>query len=145
MLRKMTYALIVVAGAILALMTIHPMATPIAGATITLPVAAITTAPIATLPACEYEDGSGQSLCVWDADTMGNGMGTDAIGGECAMGSVGIDSESISALCVKLWSIDSDSVQECTDIEFEASQDDAMRKALIAKGWNVSECFKAML
>lgn len=145
MLRKMTYALIVVAGAILALMTIHPMTTPQVGERIATPVAVTTTAPIATLPPCEYEDGSGQALCVWDADTMGNGMGMDAIGGECVMGSVGIDSESVSALCVKLWSIDSDSVQECTDIEFEASQSKAMRKALNVKGWNVSECFKAML
>jgi hypothetical protein len=120
-----------------------------------------TTAPSELLP-CEYEDGSGQALCMWDADTMGNGVGTDAVGGECAIGSVGIDSESVSALCVKLWAkpashveldngASSDThngkalVQECTDIEFEASQDKDMRNELNNDGWNVEECFKAML
>ena len=27
------------------------------------------------LAACRFEDGSGQSRCVWDARTMGNGVG----------------------------------------------------------------------
>lgn len=30
-------------------------------------------------PACEYEDGSSQKVCVWDARHMGNGVGTSAI------------------------------------------------------------------
>ena len=31
------------------------------------------------LPACKFEDGSGQSVCYWDADTQGNGKGHDVI------------------------------------------------------------------
>lgn len=56
------------------------------------------TATVPSLPSCTHEDGSGQALCVWDADTQGNGMGTDAVSGECA---IGTDAE--NALCVKLW------------------------------------------
>lgn len=31
------------------------------------------------IPACKNEDGSGQTSCYWDADTMGNGRGTDFV------------------------------------------------------------------
>lgn len=31
------------------------------------------------LPACEYEDGSSQRVCVWDARHMGNGIGRSVI------------------------------------------------------------------
>lgn len=35
---------------------------------------------IAPLPACEYEDGSGQAeTCIWDAGNMGNGVGDSFI------------------------------------------------------------------
>ena len=56
-----------------------------------------------TLPTCTHEDGSGQALCTWDADTQGNGMGIDATSGECAVGNPGIDTDYASALCAKLW------------------------------------------
>jgi hypothetical protein len=140
MLRKMTFILIVVAGAILALVTIRPMATPIAGATITLPVAAT---PSATLPPCEYEDGSGQALCMWDASESGNGMGTDAIGGDCSIATVG--SNEASALCVRVYADDASHVSECLDIAYEAEIDKAKRIELKNEGWTITECFKAML
>ena len=31
------------------------------------------------LPPCQYEDGSGQNACVWDAHTPGNGIGNDVV------------------------------------------------------------------
>jgi hypothetical protein len=30
-------------------------------------------------PACEYEDGSSQKVCIWDAKHMGNGEGKSGI------------------------------------------------------------------
>lgn len=33
----------------------------------------------AAVPACIYEDGSGQAICVWDAKHMGNGNGKSFI------------------------------------------------------------------
>lgn len=30
-------------------------------------------------PACEYEDGSSQRLCVWDAKHQGNGQGRSSL------------------------------------------------------------------
>lgn len=30
-------------------------------------------------PACQSEDGSGQRVCVWDAHTMGNGIGHSVV------------------------------------------------------------------
>jgi hypothetical protein len=39
----------------------------------------------ASLPACEYEDGSSQAICVWDGRHQGNGEGSSVLiinGGE---------------------------------------------------------------
>lgn len=30
-------------------------------------------------PACEYEDGSSQRYCIWNASVQGNGQGTSGI------------------------------------------------------------------
>jgi hypothetical protein len=38
-----------------------------------------TGAPLGHLPACKYEDGSGQKACVWDAKHMGNGSGRSGV------------------------------------------------------------------
>lgn len=32
-----------------------------------------------TVPACEYEDGSSQAICGWDAGSAGNGVGESFI------------------------------------------------------------------
>ena len=40
---------------------------------------ALILAPSQGLPQCTHEDGSGQSACYWDADTQGNGKGTDYV------------------------------------------------------------------
>lgn len=29
------------------------------------------------VPLCEFEDGSGQEMCMWDASREGNGIGSD--------------------------------------------------------------------
>lgn len=123
------------------------------------PITLVTVAPIAvTLPPCENEDGSGQMLCLWDASESGNGEGTDAIGGDCSVATLG--SEDASAWCVRLYvmpathtdnangsSVDVPNgaalVNECTDIAFEGSQDESAQNALDAEGWNLTECFKA--
>jgi hypothetical protein len=123
------------------------------------PITLVTVAPIAvTLPPCENEDGSGQMLCMWDASERGNGEGTDAIGGDCSVATLG-DMEA-SAWCVRLYAMpathtdnaDGSSVDvpngaalvsECTDIAFEASQDVSAQNALDSEGWNLTECFKA--
>lgn len=31
------------------------------------------------IPACVHEDGSGQGLCLWNAQTQGNGQGTSVV------------------------------------------------------------------
>jgi hypothetical protein len=157
MIRKAIYALIVFAGAAMALATIHP-------ATAVTSISQVHSTPIATptLPACEHEDGSGQALCMWDAQSMGNGLGTDAVSGECAVDSIGIDSESTSALCVRVWEMDARTVQlsdgafaeypkgnelvgECSDIEWEAVKDKTVREELNADGWTMAECLRGML
>lgn len=38
-----------------------------------------------TLPACGTEDGAGQALCMWDAQSMGNGQGTTVVSGDCSL------------------------------------------------------------
>ena len=54
-------------------------------ATLTIPLlvtsGAIASLPIPTtsLPVCEYEDGSSQAACVWDASEEGNGVGRNLI------------------------------------------------------------------
>ena len=111
-----------------------------------------------TLPACTYEDGSGQALCMWDASEQGNGMGMDVIAGDCSIGTVG--SVDASNACLTLWamperttyladgavSVTSEGrvlVDDCLTIEFEATQDNAIREELNSEGWNLAECFKA--
>lgn len=111
-----------------------------------------------TLPACTYEDGSGQPLCMWDASEQGNGMGTDVIAGDCSIGTVG--SVDASNVCMVLWymgerttylangavsvtSKGSVLVDDCLTIEWEASNDKSIREALNSEGWNLTECFKA--
>lgn len=118
---------------------------------------AIDSAP--SLPMCTYEDGSGQALCMWDASELGNGEGTDVIAGDCSLGTVG--SIEASNECLTLWAMGERTtyladgavsvtskgsvlVDECLTIEFEASQDKAIREALSNDGWNLTECFKAM-
>lgn len=114
------------------------------------------TAP--SLPTCTHEDGSGQALCMWDASEQGNGLGTDAIAGDCSVATVG-DADT-SAACMRLWvqpaitmtlsdgatselMNGSVLVSDCLDIEYEAEQDNAIREALNDEGWNLQECFKA--
>jgi hypothetical protein len=156
MLRKISYPVLILVGALIALLTIHP-ATPVHTA-VSLPTASTSATPAATptLPACESEDGSGQALCMWDASESGNGEGTDAVGGECAMGSVGITTKALSALCVRVWSIPAytrgnDSwngkgmVSECTDIEWERQSDKESASILKEDGWTLEECLKGML
>lgn len=103
-----------------------------------------TDAPSA-LPMCTYEDGSGQSLCMWDASELGNGMGTDVIAGDCSIGTVG--SVDASNACLTLWGMDNGPVlvDECLTIEFEATMDEAYRESLINDGWNLTECFKVFM
>ena len=52
-------------------------------ATLTIPLlvtsGAIASLPSGNLPACEYEDGSSQPACVWDATEEGNGIGRSLI------------------------------------------------------------------
>ncbi len=99
--------------------------------------------PTVTLPACIHEDGSGQALCTWDASEQGNGVGTDAVAGDCSVGTVG-DMDT-SAWCMRLWDKDNGNeyVDDCLTIAFEASQNGAMRIELKNDGWNLAECFKA--
>jgi hypothetical protein len=157
MIRKGITALIILTGAVWALLTIHPAtpATPISG-TMTHVSASVDVAP---MPACTYEDGSGQALCMWDASEQGNGMGTDVIAGDCSIGTVG--SIEASNECLTLWAMGERTtyladgavsvtskgsvlVDECLTIEWEASNDKAIRESLINDGWNLTECFKAM-
>jgi hypothetical protein len=42
-----------------------------------LQVALLTSGP--AVPLCEYEDGSSQRICVWDARHQGNGVGSSAL------------------------------------------------------------------
>lgn len=111
-----------------------------------------------SLPACTYEDGSGQALCMWDASEQGNGMGTDVIAGDCSIGTVG--SVEASNECLTLWAMGERTtyladgavsvtskgsvlVDDCLTIEWEASNDKSIRQALNSEGWNLTECFKA--
>lgn len=49
-------------------------------------VAALVAATVSpdSIPPCEFEDGSGQAVCYWDAATSGNGRGESylMVGGE---------------------------------------------------------------
>lgn len=112
----------------------------------------------APLPMCTHEDGSGQALCTWDAQTQGNGMGTDVVAGDCSLGTV--HTVGASNACLTLWDMDvrisysedgsiseaakgSVLVADCLDIEYEATISEWVRNSLNNEGWNLEECFKA--
>lgn len=149
MIRKAITALILIAGAAWALSTIHP-AEPVAPISGTRPVSEAIDTP--SLPPCEYEDGSGQSLCMWDASESGNGMGQDVIAGDCSIATVGAEA---SYWCLILWDMStrvtygengsksetvkgSVLVDDCLTIDFE------MRTGEMGyvDGWNLAECFR---
>lgn len=142
MIRKAVFAILVITGAVWALLTIHPAspATPISNMH-----RVSATVDVAPMPACTYEDGSGQALCMWDASESGNGMGTDVIAGDCSIGTVG--SVDASNACLTVWSEDNGPVlvDECLTIEFEATMDKAYRESLVRDGWNLTECFKVFI
>jgi hypothetical protein len=155
MVRKSVSALVILLGAVWALLTIHP-ATPVTPISEAHPVSVVRDSE--PMPACTYEDGSGQALCMWDASEQGNGMGTDVIAGDCSIGTVG--TYEASNACLTLWGMDvrfsygqdgsisethkgSELVDDCLTIEWEASNDKAIREQLNSEGWNLAECFKA--
>ena len=72
----------------------------------TVPATPVQPAPSATpsYPPCVTEDGAGQALCWWDAQTQGNGMGTSVVSGDCAPSVVGEDTVN---MCVVLHGMDS--------------------------------------
>jgi hypothetical protein len=95
---------------------------------------------------------------MWDASELGNGMGTDVTAGDCSLGTVG--SVDASNACLTLWDMDvrvsygtdgsmsetakgSVLVDDCLTIEWEATQDNAIREQLNSEGWNLAECFRA--
>lgn len=111
------------------------------------------TASTPSYPACTEEDGAGQALCYWDADTQGNGQGTDAVSGDCAdvQGTAYLNS------CLALHAKPShevpnedgsmrtvpngvDLVGECNEINREMNQQDR-----IESGFNLGECYKAQM
>lgn len=111
-----------------------------------------------SLPTCETEDGAGMALCWWDAQTMGNGMGTSVVSGDCAPDYVG--GMDISALCVKLHHqsaqtyvyddgvrtiTGADEVASCIEIHEEAIGDERLADELKAQGWDLAHCFEAMI
>lgn len=55
-------------------------------------------------PPCVTEEGAGQALCWWDAQTQGNGEGTSVVSGDCAPSVVGMDSVNT---CVVVHGMDS--------------------------------------
>lgn len=154
MLRNMVATIAVIIGAMVALATIHPAptATPISGSIQRVG------HHTDTLPSCSREDGSGQALCMWDAQRQGNGMGTSVVAGACSLGTV--HTEDASAACMRLWGMDvritygedgsisetakgSVLVADCLDIEWQATMDNEMRNELNNDGWNLFECFDA--
>jgi hypothetical protein len=102
--------------------------------------------PTVTLPACQEEDGSGHALCMWDADVQGNGMGTDAVSGECAVGSNGIPTGYTSALCVKLWERNAHTMQyQGATIEIADGPVLVEQCIIESENGNALECIKAEL
>lgn len=114
--------------------------------------ATATPVPTATpsYPACLTEDGAGQALCWWDAQTQGNGQGHSVVSGDCALSVV--STEAVQAVCLALHKQDSSEheyqgamvtipngvelVQECNDELPDANGD---------KGWSLIECYKAWM
>lgn len=95
--------------------------------------------PTATpaLPVCVVEDGSGQALCMWDADTMGNGEGMSVVSGDCALDITG--NEDTQAVCVNVHHNGvkgSDGVQECNDERHSQNG---------KNGWSLIECYRAFI
>lgn len=73
--------------------------------------------PLANLPLCGTEDGSGMALCVWQGEVQGNGEGSTIISGDCAPTYVG--SDSLMRMCVRLYESNSgDDAQDCNS-EYE--------------------------
>jgi hypothetical protein len=74
-----------------------------------------TPGPTPTLPACVTEDGAGQALCLWDAQHMGNGVGTSVISGDCALVT---QANRMQALCVQMHTTQKGTIiaQECNDM-----------------------------
>jgi hypothetical protein len=114
--------------------------------------------PTMPYPMCEEEDGAGVALCMFDG--TGNGVGEWIISGDCALDITG--SAQVQAMCRALhnqdaYTITNDDgsmrsepngsflVQECNDIENQADNDSDAREVLNAEGWNLSECYKAMM
>lgn len=116
--------------------TVHTTPDALSGVVPTTPMVT----PTYDIPLCENEDGSGQMLCMWDADYQGDGEGTDVIAGDCSTDTVG--SKADSELCIKAWqTIDgAKRVDECLTIEWEISTNTIARET----GWTLGECFKAM-
>lgn len=91
-----------------------------------------------TLPACTSEDGSGQALCYWDADTQGNGLGQDVISGDCAPEYVG--SNAISEMCLSLYGNGQngiDAARECVETNNTISDSNRAKRE-----WTIANCFK---
>jgi len=135
---------------------------------ITLPSEHVSTAPVTpapsatpsatpSLPACPVGDetGAGMALCWWDAQAMGNGMGTSVESGDCALSVVG--TPDVQAMCIKVHGLPTVSseqsdgtvttmpngvalVQECTDIDQTITNSER-----INEGWSLMECFKAYM
>jgi hypothetical protein len=80
------------------------------------------------------------ALCTWDAQTQGNGMGTDVVSGDCAL-SITITPE-VMAKCIALHNTQEgiDSVQECNDIENRIVNGLDSREP----GFTLYDCYKAM-
>src|SRR3954465_3734714 len=91
------------------------------------------------LPACESEDGTGQSLCYWDAASEGNGEGTSLISGDCAPSIVG--GWDVASKCVILYGRPDgqDAAMECMGV-YNENEDSALKEM----GWSFTECYKAM-
>jgi len=80
------------------------------------------------------------ALCYWDAQTMGNGMGTSVISGDCAPMLMG---DKASNECVSLYAQGQkgiDAVAECVEIGNTESEYELKRM-----GWTYSECFSAIM
>lgn len=114
----------------------------------------ITSIPTATptLPMCTHEDGSGQGLCMWDADTHGNAQGNDVVSGMCAMSNTPIiTDEALSTLCMRVWNIEPYTRVVSEDGATESWDGPSMvdyctdREMLIENGWNTRECLTEMV
>jgi hypothetical protein len=99
MMRRLSFLLFTVLGACLAIAWFAPSHSPADRPIYTAPTTEV------PLPSCVTEDGAGQALCMWDAQSQGNGQGTSIISGDCAPAYVG--SQQASDVCVRLHSLPS--------------------------------------